>query len=376
MTAPGDGPEESSPEEALRRALSDAVSGVEPSADGLDRIRARIGRRRPRPWLVAVLAGAAERVRHWTWRGHWAWPESLSWSGQPAARRKRRPRHRKGRPGAEAARLTRRFPGLGPLARLGPGRLWPAAALAGVVLLAGVALSVQPFRQAIGQGNAIPAPDGGARPGGAGTGGAGTEGKGTPADDGSTEPALDATPGATRPSQPGASGAASQSGGVLPAATSGACRTGASPSLVNGQATQTPAGKQTPSAGEPGASSSAPASRVRGTRAPTPAFSTLTPSVSRGSPRPAATCPVSPASLPAVPSVSTSNAAQTGTGAVLLPSDTPPATTSAPSGTAAPATVATATPTPAPTSSGTAPAASTEAADSAQTGASGPPSGS
>ena len=61
-------------EDALRRALSDAVSGIEPGSDGLDNIRARIGGRPPRPWLLAVLAGAAERVKSVTWRGHWAWP--------------------------------------------------------------------------------------------------------------------------------------------------------------------------------------------------------------------------------------------------------------------------------------------------------------
>ena len=66
MTSPGDDRLEG----ALRRALSDAGSAVEPGADGLDKIRARIGDRPPRPWLLSLLSGLVDRVRHWTWRGH------------------------------------------------------------------------------------------------------------------------------------------------------------------------------------------------------------------------------------------------------------------------------------------------------------------
>ena len=47
MTAPGNGLEE-----ALRRGLAEAVGRIEPSADGLERIHARIGGRPPRPWLL------------------------------------------------------------------------------------------------------------------------------------------------------------------------------------------------------------------------------------------------------------------------------------------------------------------------------------
>ena len=68
-------------EEALRRALTEAVSEVETGADALERIRARIGQRPPRPWLVSVIADALRRVRHWTWRGHWAWQPSLGLAG-------------------------------------------------------------------------------------------------------------------------------------------------------------------------------------------------------------------------------------------------------------------------------------------------------
>src|ERR1700747_512669 len=73
MTSPGG----DDLEETLRRALSAAANEVQPGADGLDKIRARIGNRPPRPWLVSVLSGVVDRVRYWTWRGHWAWPGSL-----------------------------------------------------------------------------------------------------------------------------------------------------------------------------------------------------------------------------------------------------------------------------------------------------------
>ena len=51
-------PEDDGLEEALRRALSDAASEIEPGADGLDKIRARIGDRRPRPWLLSVSSAS------------------------------------------------------------------------------------------------------------------------------------------------------------------------------------------------------------------------------------------------------------------------------------------------------------------------------
>ena len=70
-------PEDDGLEEALRRALSEAAGEVEPGGDGLDKIHARIGSRPPRPWLLSVILGVVERVRYWTWRGHWAWPTSL-----------------------------------------------------------------------------------------------------------------------------------------------------------------------------------------------------------------------------------------------------------------------------------------------------------
>jgi len=56
-------PEDNSLEEALRRALSNAASEVEPGTDGLDKIRARIGNRPSRPWLFSVLVGLVVRVK-------------------------------------------------------------------------------------------------------------------------------------------------------------------------------------------------------------------------------------------------------------------------------------------------------------------------
>ena len=74
MTAPGDGLEE-----ALRRGLAEAVGRIEPAADGLERIRARIGDRPPRPWLLTVGADALGAARNWVWRGHSSWQLSWKW---------------------------------------------------------------------------------------------------------------------------------------------------------------------------------------------------------------------------------------------------------------------------------------------------------
>jgi len=119
-------PEDDGLEEALRRALSDAASGLDPGTDGLDKIRARIGHRPSRPWLFSVLVGLVDRIRHWTWRGHWAWQESLP------------------RPGALRERRSRRGNFLG----WGIGFRF-VTVLAGIAVVASVALGVQPFRHAI-----------------------------------------------------------------------------------------------------------------------------------------------------------------------------------------------------------------------------------
>jgi len=111
-------PEDEDPEESLRRALSEAVSGVEPGADGLDKIRARIGNRPPRPWPLSVLFGLIDRVRNWTWHGHWAWQDSL-----PRPRAFWRPRSRRSN-----------FPGWG------TGGLRLVTVLAGIAVIAGISL--------------------------------------------------------------------------------------------------------------------------------------------------------------------------------------------------------------------------------------------
>src|ERR1700722_2901400 len=120
-------PEDDDPEEALRRALSEAVSRVEPGADGLDKIRARIGNRPPRPWPLSVLFGLIDRVRNWTWHGHWAWQDSL-----PRPRAFWRPRSRRSN-----------FPGRG------TAGLRLVTVLAGIAAIAGISLGVSPFRNAI-----------------------------------------------------------------------------------------------------------------------------------------------------------------------------------------------------------------------------------
>src|SRR5579863_5073088 len=105
-------------EDRLRRALSEAAGGVEPGSDGLDKIRSRIAGRPPRPWLVSVSFGVAERVRNWTWRGHWAWPDRLSRAVDAWLRRGR-------------------FPGWS------TGSLRLAAVLAAIAVLASLTMSVQ-----------------------------------------------------------------------------------------------------------------------------------------------------------------------------------------------------------------------------------------
>ena len=83
-------PEDDNLEERLRRALSEAAGEVEPGSDGLDKIRARIGGRRPRPRLFSVLFGVVGWARNWTWRGHWAWQDSLPGLGALREWRSRR----------------------------------------------------------------------------------------------------------------------------------------------------------------------------------------------------------------------------------------------------------------------------------------------
>lgn len=125
-------PEDDGLEEALRRALSEAAGEVEPGGDGLDKIHARIGGRPPRHWLLSVILGLVERVRYWTWQGHWVWPTSL-----PKI------------PGLRGTRSRRsNFPGWG------FGSLRLVVVLGAIAVIAAVTLGIQPFRHAILQASA------------------------------------------------------------------------------------------------------------------------------------------------------------------------------------------------------------------------------
>lgn len=182
MTAPDNGMEE-----ALRRALTEAVSQVETGPEALERIRTRIGRRPPRPWLVSVIADVLHRVRNWTWRGHWAWQLSWAWPATvPAPSALPWPRLRRlpgaPRPGALRPSAPRpegaRLPGSGRHPRFvrldSINWLRPVAVLAGIAILASVSFGVQPFRQAIIAASTTVL-TGGQPP----TGGAGTDGSAT-----------------------------------------------------------------------------------------------------------------------------------------------------------------------------------------------------
>jgi hypothetical protein len=126
MTAPED-----DLEQTLRQALAAAVGPVQPGADGLERIRARIAVRPPRPWLLSVAAGAYDRARNWTWRGHWAWPRSLALpvAALPWPRLLRVPQSA----GGKSLRVSR---------PTGVGWLRPVAVLAGIAVIASISLGV------------------------------------------------------------------------------------------------------------------------------------------------------------------------------------------------------------------------------------------
>jgi hypothetical protein len=295
-------PEDNSLEEALRRALSNAASEVEPGTDGLDKIRARIGNRPPRPWLFSVLAGLAGRVRHWPWRGHWAWQDSLP------------------RLAALQERRSRRGNFQGP----GIGWLRYVTVLAGIAVLASIALGVQPFRHAILQASS--SLDGG---GGSPGGGAGTEGGGTQASaGGGTQSAGTVAAGSGQASQSGAAAAAkSPTSGPRPT-SSARCVSTALPVVTDAKPSQ--ASVAPVASGTASASSATPAQPVYSNRnVPTCPVSaparTPTPRPARSSSSP----------VPTPSDVPSTQAAPTGTG--LPPSDTPTAST-------------TPTPTPTPTS--------------------------
>jgi hypothetical protein len=212
MTAP-----EGGMEEALRRGLAEAVGRIEPGADGLGRIRARIGDRPPRPWLLAVGADTLGAARHWVWRGHWswAWPAALPAPvGGALARVPRLPLPR-----------LRRLPRPGELLRLGSvrsgrtaprvdvGWLRPVGVLAVVALIASVSFGVQPFRQAIIQASNTVLSGGPSQP----SGGAGTDGSGSQAGNGTGSQGAGGAQSGASGSAPGAGAGATKSRGAASA---------------------------------------------------------------------------------------------------------------------------------------------------------------
>jgi hypothetical protein len=184
---------------ALRRTMAETASGLRPTADGLNRIRARIDGRPPRPYAVSVLAQAAERLRYWTWRGHWAWPEvlpRLTRPAAPAAAGWQGSSHARGGGGPEWG-----FTGL---------RLMAAFGAVAVVL--GVSFGVQPFRHAIIQASSTMLNS----VNGSQSNGAGTDGNGSKAGGNGGTAAPGASPTGT--SAGGQGGSPGASGGALPGA--------------------------------------------------------------------------------------------------------------------------------------------------------------
>jgi hypothetical protein len=279
-------PEDDGLEEELRRALSEAADAVEPGSDGLDKIRDRIGNRPPRPWLLSVLFGVVERVRYWTWRGHWAWTARL-----PKL------------PGRWEQRSRRsKFP------RWGIGSLRLGVVLGGITVIAVIMLGVQPFRQAIIQASAALNGSSPSQQVSAGTEGNGTGtiagGSSTPTVDGAasggptspgTAPAATPKPGTTKARQASATACASTQPPVV-AATPSLTDTA---SGVSGTATATEAADSSTSSpatpastgvAQPVDPSTTSTCSVTPAKSPTPS-SSPTPAPAVSSPTPAYTDP-------------------------------------------------------------------------------------
>jgi hypothetical protein len=271
-------PEDDGLEDALRRALSDAASEVEPGTDGLDKIRTRIAGRPPRPWLLSVLSGAVDRVRNWTWRGHWAWPSWLSRLAEV-----RWPRLRRGN-----------FPGWGNWS------LRLAAVFAAVAVIASVTLGVRPFRNAILQASTA------LQGGGSGSHQttAGTEGNGTQTVEGGT---------GTSPASPVPSGQSSTGSAASASRTSNGAKSPASAAKCQPSALPVVSSTKPSLTDDPSASATSPA-----TATPSPAASTQAsaqPVYTNTSP---VTCPV------AAPTQSpTQSPTPTPSAAAATPTDTP-----------------------------------------------------
>jgi hypothetical protein len=244
--------------DTLRQALSETAGAFTPGADGLGKIRAKIGGRPPRPWLLSMVAHGAERARYWTWRGHWAWPSlsspaAIAWPGS----RPTRGAHRRSRTGSE----------------WGFGGLRLVSVLGGIVVIAGLSFGVQPFRHAIIQASSNVLD--GKSP--TASGGGGTDGHGTPASAQGGGPAsvgASGRGGATASGQPrpGPSGTATSCAspsGSRPAATPATTTAAdtASPSATS-TATAKPAAKKSPAACPAGSPSAKPS--ASSTPAPSP----------------------------------------------------------------------------------------------------------
>jgi hypothetical protein len=308
-------PEDNGLEEALRRALSNAASEVEPGTDGLEKIRARIGNRPPRPWLFSVLAGLIGRVRHWPWRGHWAWQDSLPRLAALQERRSRR----------------------GNFQEPGVGWLRFVTVLGGIAVLASIALGVQPFRHAILQASSSLNGGGGSQRGGAGTEGGGTQGTAG----GGTQSAGTVATGSGQASQPGgAAGAKSPASGPHPA-SSARCVSTALPAVTDE--------KPSRAGVTPEASGTASATKVHSSLGASPAMPAQAVYTNTSVP----TCPVATRTRTPTPAPTSSSSSP-----VTAPAYVPPPQSSAPTGTdPTPSPTLTPTPTPTPTPSGSSPAA-------------------
>ena len=262
-------PEDDGLEDALRRALSEAARQVEPSPDGLDKIRTQIGDRSPRPWLLSVLAGLVDRVRYWTWHGHWTWQESL-----PRLGALREWRSRRGNFPEWDVRWLRLM-----------------TVFAGATVIVGIVLGVQPVRHAILEASTTLNGQGGPA-----HGSAGPEGSGTQADGGSgtmtgaATPVGGATPSGGLAGQEGTSPSPSRSQTPAAHATASTrCVTSTPPASAGAE--PTPAGVTPEASGTSAAAGAIPGNEVLSpltASSATPTKQATHTSTNR------ATCPVTP----------------------------------------------------------------------------------